>query len=105
MQQDTTDTPVDLSTDFMITNPVKRLIDCIKNMGLGTGFRWWRLQNRCIKDPDFVLYLIEQSDKEAEEALEEKDFIKRDTALRWSYLMRCSYEICQQKQAEKIQQD
>ena len=36
-------------------NPVLRLLNCIRHLGLRTGFRYWRLQNKSIRDPHMAL--------------------------------------------------
>lgn len=44
---------------------VRRLIQCIKHLGLKNGYRYWKLQNKAMKDPFVVPKLCEKLREEA----------------------------------------
>jgi hypothetical protein len=45
---------------------LRRLVHCVRVLGVRTGFRYWRIENWAIKDPSLVLAWANACDFEAD---------------------------------------
>lgn len=68
-----------------------RLYNCIKTLGLENGFRYWKIQNQIIEDPEYSLVWAENCESKADKVKnEDPEFAK---VLRsWSEELRKQYQ-------------
>lgn len=55
-----------IETETRGSHSLDRLVRCIRALGLVRGWRYWRIQNWCIKDPQLVLEWAAACESEAE---------------------------------------
>jgi hypothetical protein len=46
-----------------VVGPVRRLARCIRVLGPVTGWRYWKLQNACLKDLGLAIRIAEESER------------------------------------------
>ena len=59
----------------LVAGRMRRLVRCCRVLGLWLGYRYWRLQNKAIRDPDIVLQWIEAWEVGAKGAELEGDYV------------------------------
>lgn len=63
------------STRSALPVPLARLVHCCRVLGPWLGFRYWRLQNKAIRNPDLVPIWIEAWEYGATEAEKKGDVL------------------------------
>ncbi len=58
-----------------VTGSVSRLVGCCRVLGPWLGFRYWRLQNRAIRNPNIVIEWCQAWENGAKEADAKGDYL------------------------------
>lgn len=76
------------ATNETMWRSLRRLLHAVRVLGVGYGYRWWKIETRCYDDPDLVPRWIEQCDREATDAMVDGDFAASMMLSRWADLLR-----------------
>lgn len=70
---------------------MKRLIQCIRALGLSRGLKYWRIENACILDPQRVIEWAEQCEREATRCAVRGDMHGWNMMCDWAAELRASH--------------
>jgi len=72
----------------MKNNIIIRLISAINSFGLNLGFRWWKIENFILRDPEFALWWADQCEEEASNDVDEN---MRRALVGWARCLRMQH--------------
>lgn len=76
------------ATNETLGSSLRRLLHAVRALGVGYGYRWWKIETRCHDDPELVPQWILQCDREATDAAVAGDFAASRMLSSWADLLR-----------------
>ncbi len=70
---------------------LKRLLNCISHLGFRLGYRYWKLQNRALLNPDLLLEWARNCDEAAVTLEQNGEGVLSRQYLAWAAELRASY--------------